>query len=181
MAFSGNMGASAAMTPVARIENDRGEAADSYDADSKVVFARATGSKYTPARVDTLVVRMGLDEATPPLAETQTGAPSAALSDAGAFVTSAPGADQHGLPANFGPGRGKWGAGDASRIRVHIDPVYDAPAAGETTDPTDAVGHLTDVSVTIAFGDILILVRNMNKTELFAAQIVIEYTHSIQG
>ena len=69
---------------------------------------------------------------------------AAAAADSGALTSAAPLATQHGLPLNFGPGRGRWTPTDLMRLRVEIYDPMDAAAATNihvalmrvTNDPT---------------------------------------------
>jgi len=53
--------------------------------------------------------------------------------DVGALVTAAAGQGEHGLPTNFGPGRGNWTLDDLARLWVkhenEADPALDEAAA----------------------------------------------------
>ena len=178
MAFAGTFGASAAMVPFGIIENARGEVGAGYDSDSRLKFARASGSLYTPARVDTLIIRAeasGGEFSTPPLDAIVAGLPSQANADTGALVSAIPIADQHGLPVNFGPGRGKWTERDLNRLRVFSVPLYIAPVV-----PGDARGHASKTTISLVAGNIVILVRNHDGTELANLQLAVELTHSMQ-
>lgn len=49
--------------------------------------------------------------------------------DAGVLVSAVPVANEHGLPINFGPGRGRWIAKDLSYLNVEINNSDDSTAA----------------------------------------------------
>ena len=106
--------------------------------------------------------------------------PTAAAADSGVFTTADPTATNfHGLPRNFGPGRGRWTPTDLMRLSIDI---YD-PADGAAPSPSIHVAlmraeNLVDVNnsfqidfvpgLTIAvvgagpprFGDLLIGIHN---------------------
>lgn len=79
---------------------------------------------------------------------------AAANADTGVFVTAAAAANQHGLPANFGPGRGKWRADDFSQLAVQI---ISAEQGGDGRVSTSA---LSIQYAFVAGGDISITIHN---------------------
>ena len=108
--------------------------------------------------------------------------------DAGFLVTAAAGTDiavvnpsgagttllaanQHGLPANFGPGRGNWVAGDLDKLMIRFDrpSAIAQGAAGETQLPQ------VD-SVQIVAGDVVICIHDRGEQDLTnVAAIVLHY------
>jgi len=131
MSFGGNFGPVGNLVPFGIIKNILGEQASGYTPDGKIKFMTPSGREYTPDRIDTLVILGFAVQGNPPLAAVVPGNPSTANADTGILVTAAPSAplSQHGLPANFGPGRGKWAdvTGRFPRLRVTASAAMAAP------------------------------------------------------
>lgn len=176
MAFGGTFGPSGALLPFGIIFNILGEKGVGYDADGNIQFQRASGSVYTPARVDTLIVAGEIVQNTPPLGALQLGAANIANVDTGQLVTAAPLANEHGLPANFGPGRGNWAdvTGRVTRLRIEASVQRNILAlpAGQ-----GAVEYVTDV----AGSDVSALARNTSGEVVDTLRLVVECIHSVQG
>lgn len=181
MAFGGDFGPDQALLPFGIISNIKGEAATGYDADGRIKFADAAGREYTPERIDTLVI-VGEDDQTPPLAALVAGVGSAANADAGLLVTAAPKANEHGLPTNFGPGRGRWSTsstGTVNRFRIELGQELTAsalPEAGASLGQ-GSVGAMTSADT----DDVQALVRNYHGDDLDTLKIVVECVHSVQN
>lgn len=172
MAFAGGFGAAAAQITAGNIELNTGEGGDSYDADGRLVVGRASGSLYTPARIDTIQV---LSKGGNPLGAIVAGGPDPANVDTGELVSAVPGANQHGLPANFGPGRGKWTERDLNRIRVWARPSYTKAVNNDTA------GMMTETGAILVGGDVVIRVRNHDSVAVGPCVLIVELTHSVQG
>lgn len=176
MAFAGDFGAAAALVPFALITNILGETSPGYDADGNITFTKASGQVYTPARVDTLIIAAGTDQ-TAPLGICQAGAASIANVDTGQLTTAAAGANQHGLPKNFGPGRGNWGGTNATghnRLRVT------AIAALTVNVVADAAGSLQALPAQSGT-DATATVRSFFGEVTDSLQLIVECVHSVQG
>jgi hypothetical protein len=70
--------------------------------------------------------------------------------DTGVLVTAAPAANQHGIPINFGPGRGRWTTDDVSHrlwvVYYEINtPAGDVPANVQGTDTAGGIFPQVDV------------------------------------
>lgn len=90
-----------------------------------------------------------------------------ANADSGRFTSAEPAANEHGLPANFGPGRGNWLEGDAERILVDLRFPHDQAQGGAGETP------LIDVTVTVANGDVQIDVHNHGGQDITADKPVL--------
>lgn len=159
MAFAGSFGAAEALIPFGMITNILGETSPGYDANGNIMFTRASGQVYTPPRVDTLIITATTGQ-TAPLGITTVGLPSIVDADTGRLTSAAPGANEHGLPANFGPGRGKWAnVTGANRLRASVDAVLDVAVVADSAGSVQAVSLLlgADCSVTARsyFGEVI--------------------------
>lgn len=179
MAFGGTFGPSGNLIPFALISNLKGEQASGYDAAGNIKFLNSAGVEYTPARVDTLII-VGQDaDGNPPLAAMAAGPVAAAAADCGQLVTAAPAANQHGLPANFGPGRGNWSGptGQLGRLRVtpEVDMTTLAAPAGQ--------GSVMPLNAPVLGGDdVAAFVRNFfNQPISTSLTLIVECLHSVQG
>lgn len=76
-----------------------------------------------------------------------------ANADTGAFVTAAAAANQHGLPANFGPGRGNWIADDVARVTVE---VWSGEQGGDGRVSVSALS----IVLAVATGNLTITIHN---------------------
>jgi hypothetical protein len=185
MAFAGNFGAAASMLPTDSgiVQSNKGENLVNYVTAAPQVdfggFATSANSYRVPAKVCTLILSGDRDGEVPLLGAMEAGPASGVNADTGLLVTAPPGADEHGLPANFGPGRGKWTARDVNRVRVSFAQdrsVSEDPSADEMLGACWASVALTDDGT-----NIVITVRNRMLAELEKTKIVVEYVHSIQS
>lgn len=172
MAFTGTMGAAAAMTPIGVLSAPGGALAYAADA---IRLTKTPLNSVTPIlqpRLANLRFTMaaGQNQVLQALA---VGVADPANGDTGSLVTAAPGVNQHGIPANFGPGRGNWTQNDLERLRVHIQAGFYSTAA-----ITNVGGPLV-ASRVLAAGDITILVRNMSQIVLVGLVIDLEWRHSV--
>ena len=95
--------------------------------------------------------------------------------DTGLLVSAAAAANQHGLPVNFGPGRGNWTENDVARLQVDVK-------ARTITAPIDASAIPPVVSVQITGGDVVIVVKNMSTAQVYTDLLInLKYSHSIEG
>ncbi len=140
------------------------EVSISADDSGAVLAARAGDPDFTGAAADTgfLVTAAAgtdiavFDIAVPPVAVTLLAA------------------NQHGIPANFGPGRGNWVVGDLDKVDVRFDrPNFVVQgAAGETQLPSVT-------SVQIVAGDLVIAIHNRGAQALAdVASMVLHYKGS---
>ena len=175
MAFAGNFGASGALIPFGICFNLSAEQGAAYDPvlTSQLRFERASTSTYTPTSINTLI----LDGGAAALGAAVAGAASEANADCGLLVSDVPAANQNGLPANFGPGRGNWTPADALRIRVSFRESCTVVAGPPVTGP----GSVVVDSLGVVGGNISILIRNQNAVALTNLNVIVEYLHSIQG
>jgi len=160
MAFAGSFGAAAALIPFGIITNLLGETSPGYDANGNIMFTRASGQVYTPTRVDTLIITATTDQ-TPPLGICTTGLPTIADADTGGLTTAAPGANQHGLPVNFGPGRGRWGVDPTgfNRLRASVSSVLNVGVVADSAGSVQTVCVLSGANCTVEarsyFGEVV--------------------------
>ena len=175
MAFAGDFLAAANLVPFGLIASRQHGAASSYDANGNIQFTTAGGTVFTPGRVDDLLITGASDILLALADDTNDGS----AADTGVLVTAAAGANQHGLPANFGPGRGGWaGAGTNSRDRLICEIRQ---AHNDVAAITNAGAPVVRIcGDTIANGQTSIVIKNMSEVELESAQLRIRLDHSIQ-
>lgn len=157
MAFA-QIGAAGALIQAASLQPTGAYAGPNADA-WFVDRVNGGGRAYQPSRLNKIIVS-GARLLEPAAA----AAPDPANDDTGRLVTAAAGANEHGLPSNFGRGRGHWRDGDEERVRVLIMPQDDAKTgvastAGDISPFVYPVAH----SVRAVFdgnGDISIDVQN---------------------
>jgi hypothetical protein len=166
MAFGGQFGASGSILPAAQMRAASGELGASINADGQLVLTRASGSTYVPETFDQFRISCGV-AGTPPLAGVVIGLADPANADTGRLVSAAPGQDEHGLPTNFGPGRGKWTQADFERIRIVALPTLNVAA------PATGVGSVTMVQGSVAAGDIELDVRNYFEQDLVSLILIV--------
>lgn len=180
MAFGGNFGAAGNLVPFALFRTLDGEAGAGYDADGNLILERASGSLYTPRRIDTLLISgLATEAGGSVLAAVTVGASGdPADADVGQLVTSVAAANQHGLPANFGLGRGRWGAGrGVNRLFCHaIDTALDVGAG-----PANLASVQTTLGNIGLGDDVAITIRNLHIQALDYLLLRPEFLHSIQG
>jgi len=82
------------------------------------------------------------------------GTPNPAAADTGQLVSDEAAANQHGLPANFGPGRGNWILDDIRKVVVSFQFLSDAAQGGAGETP------LVSWGVLFSGGDIQITLHN---------------------
>ena len=180
MAFgSGLVGGALVQSNV--IANIQGESSPGYEPGTgRIQFQRASGSIYTPARVDTLILILKDDEG-PPALDVLIPSSDAlvANADTGCLVTDAiiP-ADCNGLPWNFGPGVGQWArvTGRGPRLRLTFQTLPDSLLA-----PTGQGSLQYEAEPSIGGADLSTLVRNYFGVQITKLAIIIECLHSVQG
>lgn len=177
MAFAGDFGAAGNLIPFALCYSPVYGQATGYDANGNLQFTTPGGTVVTPARIDHLQITAGQNILAALVDNTDDGS----AADTGVFVAAAAAANQHGLPVNFGPGRGNWGDGnpanDRARLRAFIDSAINTVAA-----VTNAGGpHVRVNGDTIAGGLTSIVIKNMSEVALASAVIDLQVQHSIQA
>jgi hypothetical protein len=178
MAFAGTFGPSGNLIPYKLIQNIKGESASGYDANGNIKFITADGVEYTPARVDTLIITGASDDGGPPLDATVAGPTQASSADTGQLVSAAPAVNQHGLPANFGPGRGNWNDPTGGLARLRVQPEIEIT----TTQAPAGQGSVMPLNAPVLGGaNVSAFVRNFFGDELKALILIVECIHSIQG
>jgi len=183
MTFGGQFGPGGNLVPFGLIKNIKGEIASGYDAAGRIVFINADGEDYTPERVDTLIIvaqPTGQGEGTSfPLGAATPGIGLPNALDVGTLVSAVPGLTEHGLPTNFGPGRGNWNGptGHYTRLRLSQSSVVNVPALAVASSTGGVeIGPFDPGGSNVAGG-----VRNLNAVALVVMQIIVECIHSVQG
>lgn len=174
MAFAGDAGAAGGMIAVGTLHHPRGDVV--YDSDGHTARVEAAsgrlllgGQDQTPdMHLRTLMIHItgeGL------LAGHQDDTEDGSAADTGILDTDAPGANIHGIPSNFGPGRGNWTDEDVARTRVSFLPTDTIAATGAGTK---GVLQLTQLSTA---GRLQLIFKNLGRaiTELM---VHIHYDHS---
>jgi len=166
MAFGGNAGAAAGLLAIGTYIPNPGSDAASYDGDD-LEYTEGGAHAYgapDPLRNVTLLI-------TTPLSVWADATVTGAADDTGILTTAAAGTDEHGLPANFGPGRGNWTLQDIARLTVDV----------RTTDPTPAVSQppVSVVGLTVSTGDLVITCKNQNTVAPAAITVKLRYDHSM--
>jgi hypothetical protein len=175
MAFSGTIGPSANLIPATIIRNIKGEFGASYDSAGRIAFTSASGQVYTPDRVDTLFVIIETAGNVPPLGPLVVGSTNIANADAGALVTAVPAANQHGLPTNFGPGRGRW-ASDTGQQRIRCSVFEEL----NVVSVANGIGSVSIISGS-AGNNATVICRNFHGEQLSSLTLMLECVHSVQN
>ena len=172
MAFGGNMGPAKAMTLVGAMNVPDGSTL-SYDADAISLRAAAPGTVTAQLRPSLANLRFSIDNSQgPALKAIVLGAADPANPDTGSLSSADPKLNQHGIPVNFGPGRGNWTQADIQRLRAQvIRSRYDGGAI-------TATGTAQVTQVTLNGSDIEILVRNMSERDADFIDVELDYRHS---
>jgi hypothetical protein len=100
---------------------------------------------------------------------------SAATGSTGVLTTADPAVNQHGLPLNFGRGRGNWREEDIHRIRVEVRPQVIGAANGTAGSTT---GHVA-VFVTRVSGNLFFTFINQTNVGLERLWIAIHFMPSL--
>lgn len=175
MAFAGSFGASANLIPFGILSSKQWGTASGYDANGNLQFTTPGGTVLTPERIDDLfIAATQVAGPSDPLAALIDNDDTGAGADSGVLVTAAPAANQHGLPANFGPGRGNWTADDLGALKVTIPRAVNTVAAGTN------VGGPVVRSINVAAGDVTVAFKNMSEVVLNNATIRVQMEHTIQ-
>jgi len=168
------------LVPANLIFNIQGEQGDSYEPGTgRIRFLRASGSIYTPDRVDSLFIPLIGGEDPNPLAVLIPGIADPANADTGCLTTLAVIPKFcNGLPWNFGPGVGQWArkTGRQSRLRLTFELLPNAGQAptgqGSIQYQSVAAPGQTDVSAAI---------RNYFGVAIQEILLIVECVHSVQG
>jgi hypothetical protein len=169
MTFGGTFGAGGNMIPIAGMVSPIGDLTYNPDAIS-VDLSLFGNTQVIPApRIDNITIFAEL-AATPLLGIFNVGGGA----DTGSLSTSAPAGGDHGIPANFGPGRGNWTFNNVLRLRATI-PQYTTGALLNSEIGQAVVEGMG----LIGGGDIVIIFRNIALAEPIRMVIELEYRHSI--
>ena len=152
-----------------------------YDADGITAMFSAGGRVLSQSRklFHTLYITLNQDEfigqQNVPLSAFVDQSLDGSAVDTGVLVSAAPAANQHGLPANFGPGRDNWLFPDLYRLQFAIDRC-------RVTTWAAAGGIATPAVFTSLQGpnnrDIQIVVKNQCATDLIGLHMHLWYRHS---
>lgn len=173
MAFAGSMGAPAAMIPAIVIAGRGPTLQAVYSSGNKIGFPSADGAGvYRP--INELVILPSTGPNAVLLAFIGQSI-DGSTGDAGVLTTAVPTGNRHGIPTNFGPGRGAWLGEDLYRLRVSVERVQLAAyAAGD--------GHPFVVGIQLvgaAPSDVLIFFKNDSVADVSNMQICLKYDHTI--
>ena len=171
MAFAGTFGAAANQIPFGILASKQYGAASGYDADGRIQFTTPGGTVITPDRFDDLFITATGDILLALVNNDDDGVPA----DNGLIVSGAPAANQHGLPTNFGPGRGNWVANDLGSLKVEFRGAINTVGAVTNTGGPVLRG------ATLAGADAVISIKNMSEVVLASATIRVQMEHSIQA
>lgn len=173
MAFAGDFGAAANLVPFGLIFTRRWGLAVGYDAGGNIQFQPdgAGGEIITPQRVDGLFISGANDILAALVDNTDDGS----AADTGVLVTAAAAANQHGLPANFGPGRGNWVDPD-NAFDLDVRPLTQRNTVAAATNTGGPVLR----AIAVAGGDLTLAFKNMSEVALANATLLVRMVHSIQ-
>lgn len=107
----------------------------------------------------------------PPLSAFVDQSRNGSANDTGVLVTAVPAANQHGIPTNFGPGRGNWQVADMARLSVDI--FYADPSTYGANFSWPRV-----ILISNPAGNIVIVVKNQSNQDLLNMAIRLHYLHS---
>ena len=175
MAFAGSFGAAANLIPFAMLQSKLYGQASGYDANGNLRFTTPGGTVVTPERIDSLVIS-AITAVSAPLGVLTNNTDDGTAVDTGVLATGVPAANQHGLPANFGLGRGRWsGLEVATSLRVEILVAVNTVAAGTNTG-----GPVVRTKTPIVGGNFTVAIKNMSEVVLASGVILVQFEHSIQ-
>jgi hypothetical protein len=109
------------------------------------------------------------------LTNTVANSGSAGAGNTGILTTADPATNQHGLPLNFGRGRGNWREEDIHRIRVEVRPQVIGAANGSAASPSGQVA----VFVTRVSGNLFFTFINQSNLGLERLWIAIHFMPSL--
>ena len=192
MSFGGTFGPAGNLVPFGIIQNLEGESSPGYDAAGRIMFARKSGSIYTPDRVDTLIM-FGDKDGSNPLDKLTPDGMIGGTPDIGTLVSAVPQVflGQHGLPTNFGPGRDKWGSvapvsqiGSFAygRFRIQAEPVIAVSSEQGGPAPVACQGSvMINSTVSSDPNNVYGVVRNYFGVPVPSLILIVECLHSAQG
>jgi len=123
-----------------------------------------------PGQGDMLSARVNVLDPTIAAADTgglTTQDPATAVNGVGADISG----NVHGLPANFGPGRGRWRVGDIERVSVELYSYTDAAQGARGETPLIDMDCFFIDPDNDGWGDMLLIMHN------HGAQAVIQRSH----
>lgn len=185
MAFGGGAGIPGGMLTAANLRIPYGNGIGAYDANNRLVPA-AAGSQgvYIGDPGSQLLNQLRTFEffATSGEFVGQQAVPLSAFADqtvdgsavdTGVLVSAVPAANQHGIPTNFGPGRGNWFLPDLPRLTVEIWYV-------RLTTFGANFGWPEVVAIDLLGGNITIVVKNQANQSLSTLGLRLHYNHSLE-
>ena len=175
MAFAGTFGGAAKLVPPDLIFSAKFGVGTSYDADGNLQFTTPGATLVTPDRVDELLISGAGDI----LAALINNSDDGSAADTGVLVTAAAGANQHGLPANFGLGRGKWVNADNAKLPSSINVQLDFQQSINTVQGVTNVGGPYVRALVQAGGDLTIAIKNMSEVILASSAMRLTLRHTI--
>ncbi len=177
MAFAGTMGAGALMTPIGVLSAPGGALTYAADGISLLKTDSGTATPILRPSIANLIFTMADGPGDPVLTEMVAGAPDEANDDTGmlstADVVGGGEANKHGIPANWGAGRGNWDADSVARINVQIR-AHSTNRAG-----VGDVGGSQVASIALVGSDVEIAIRNTSLEEVEDLTVLLEYRHSM--
>jgi len=179
MAFGGDAGAAGALLAVGNWRSPLANVVplnNAYDGASNLILSDANGSAVVGQggnrQVKSLVAVIA-DDQTPALGAFVDATKDGSAADTGVLVTAAAAANQHGIPINFGAGRGNWNDNELSRLRVIID-------MADLSVPAVDVGGVSVIIQAFGAGNIAIVLKNVSSTDIDNMRIRLEYRHSVE-
>lgn len=173
MAFGGTMGAAAAMTPVAAMRVPLGSSVPVYVGDT-ISIPTSDGTGTVRDSIQELIF-VPITSGSPVLAAFIGQSVDGSSADAGVLTTASPTGNRHGIPSNFGPGRGNWTFADLYRLRMSIEAVQFAAYASDGGMPFATAIQLSGASPS----DVLIFFKNQSAQNIEFLRILLKYDHSI--
>lgn len=160
----------AAVVPAANINTAHG-IPSSIDADGRMILTGHVAlEEYFSLQFSGTLLQAPADQAA---LDDNTGSATCT----GVLVSAAPGANQHGIPANFGPGRGLWTPGRLSRLRYHV--ICTGTRSFEAAAPLHSWPQVQVVLLTQAGGNITMVFKNFGALQATTINIWLQYLHSV--
>jgi hypothetical protein len=166
MAFGGNAGAAGGLLAVVNYVPAPGAIQSAYDANGAMEYQDAQGNLVKPAdQTVALVIGGGT------LAAYANVTVDGSAADTGILTTAAPAANQHGIPANFGPGRGNWTVQDAQRLLISkLETQIAAPVTGGTVEI---------IELGFPSGNLTMVFKNLGPNAIDIVGVRLRYDHSM--
>ena len=177
MSFGGNAGPAGGMLAAAAMFTPDGLV--SYDTDARSAVLTTSQNQRLAGQFGRFSILRPIvsfvEDLPNPLTQYIDGTIDGSASDTGVLVTAAPTKYQHGIPVNFGPGRGNWGTPENyGALKVLLtDCVLDS--YGPPSSGRDWPLVMVDL---VGATDVQIVVKSMNDARFVRISMWLEWQHT---